>query len=181
MPTCGPFATTAAVFHLTFVEPALQLSSLPLLLIEESLLLQNLVLEVLSLFQLLILECWDRQNVLEEIVQQNQGVELQVRVRAIAVLERSADALRDHLGYVESLLVDKVHLHHLEVLLTASSSRKKVHVLISASSSVRLGTTHVALNSQFVERFRTTVSTEVGADNFQNLVAFQSKPRFTFV
>lgn len=152
-----------------------------MLLIQESLLLQDLVLEVLSLFQLLILECRDRQNVLEEIIQKNQGVELQVRVSAVAVFERSADALSNHLGDVEALLVDEVHLHHLEVLLTASTRGEKIHVLISPSSSVRLGTTDVALNRKFIERFGTAVATEVGADDFQNLVAFQSQAGFTFV
>jgi hypothetical protein len=134
----------------------------------------------LSLFQLLILECRDRQNVLEEIIQKNQGVELQVRVSAVAVFERSADALSNHLGDVEALLVDEVHLHHLEVL-TASTRGEKIHVLISPSSSVRLGTTDVALNGKFIERFGTAVATEVGADDFQNLVAFQSQAGFTFV
>lgn len=97
------------------------------------------------------------------------------------MFERSADALSNHLGDVETLLVDEVYLHHLEVLLTASSGGKKIHMLISASSSIRCGTADIALNRKFIERFRTAVSTEVGADNFQNLMAFQSQAGFTFV
>ena len=66
------------------------------------------------------------------------------------MFERSVDALSNHLGYVEALLMDEVHLHHLEVFLTASTRGEKIHVLISISSSVRFGNIVVALNRKFI-------------------------------
>jgi hypothetical protein len=64
---------------------------------------------------LLILKRWNRQNVLEQVIKQNQGVELKIRVITIVDFERLAYTLNDHLSDVEALSVDEIGLHDFEL------------------------------------------------------------------
>ena len=72
-------------------------------------------------------------------------------------------------------MVDQVYINQFEVFL-----RDFLNSMF-ASSSIRLGNTDVALNCKFIECLRTAVATEVGADDFKNLMAFQFQAGFTFV
>ena len=72
-------------------------------------------------------------------------------------------------------MVDQVYIYQFEVFL-----RDFLNSML-ATYSFRLGNTDVALNCKFIECLRTAVVTEVGADDFQNLMAFQYLTGFTFV
>lgn len=75
--------------------------------------MHSLVLAVLSLLNLLVLEVGNRKDVLKEVVKQDQGVELQIRVLPICSLKGFANALNDKLSYVKTIMADQVDLHEL--------------------------------------------------------------------
>jgi hypothetical protein len=77
------------------------------------LVVQPLIFRVLPLLYLLVLEVGHRQDVLEEVIEQDEGIELEVGVVAVVALERLSHALDDQLGDVEAIVADQVHLHQL--------------------------------------------------------------------
>lgn len=83
--------------------------------IVQLLVVHSLVLCVLPLLDLLVLEVGHGQDVLEEVIEEDQGIELQVRVLAVGALEGLPDALDYQLRDVEAIVADQVHLHELSV------------------------------------------------------------------
>lgn len=75
------------------------------------LIVEPLILSILPLLDLFILEVGHWQDVLEQVVEQDQRVELQVRVVAVVSLEGFPDALDDELGDVQAIMAYEVDLH----------------------------------------------------------------------
>jgi len=121
--TGGAFSSAASFFDLALIEGVDHLS-VEKALIFVPLELDDLALEDLALLQLLILERLDRQQMLEQVVQEDEGVELQVGIISRVNFEGLLHALNHQLGDVQAVGAYEIYLHHfiLVALVTTSAA-----------------------------------------------------------